>query len=78
MLNTTLNYLDHFARFTQKENVEAVERLLSTHKDLEKFERAQLGKSPPPRPPPLMPNCSPDEVMKQARCAVRMPTRPRR
>lgn len=43
MLNTTLNYLDHFARFTQKENVEAVERLLSAHKDLEKFERAQLG-----------------------------------
>ncbi|OAA49329.1 RNA polymerase Rpb4 family protein [Metarhizium rileyi] len=43
MLNQTLNYLDHFARFTQKENVEAVERLLSTHKDLAKFERAQLG-----------------------------------
>lgn len=44
MLNQTLNYLDHFARFTQKENVEAVERLLSAHKDLAKFERAQLGK----------------------------------
>ncbi|KFH43626.1 DNA-directed RNA polymerase II subunit-like protein [Hapsidospora chrysogenum ATCC 11550] len=43
MLNTTLNYLDHFARFTQKENVEAVERLLSAHKNLAKFERAQLG-----------------------------------
>jgi hypothetical protein len=43
MLNQTLNYLDHFARFTQKENVEAVERLLSAHKDLAKFERAQLG-----------------------------------
>ncbi|KYK55502.1 RNA polymerase Rpb4 family protein [Drechmeria coniospora] len=43
MLNQTLNYLDHFARFTQKENVEAVERLLSSHKDLAKFERAQLG-----------------------------------
>jgi DNA-directed RNA polymerase II subunit RPB4 len=43
MLNKTLNYLDHFARFTQKENVEAVERLLSTQKDLAKFERAQLG-----------------------------------
>ena len=43
MLNQTLSYLDHFARFTQKENVEAVERLLSAHKDLEKFERAQLG-----------------------------------
>lgn len=46
MLNQTLNYLDHFARFTQKENVEAVERLLSAHKDLAKFERAQLGSSP--------------------------------
>jgi DNA-directed RNA polymerase II subunit RPB4 len=43
MLSNTLTYLDHFARFTQKENVEAVERLLSAHKDLEKFERAQLG-----------------------------------
>ncbi|EGR46823.1 hypothetical protein MKX07_003488 [Trichoderma sp. CBMAI-0711] len=43
MLNQTLNYLDHFARFTQKENVEAVERLLSAHKNLAKFERAQLG-----------------------------------
>lgn len=44
MLNQTLSYLDHFARFTQKENVEAVERLLSAHKDLAKFERAQLGR----------------------------------
>ena len=43
ILHETLNYLNHFARFTQKENVEAVERLLSTHKDLAKFERAQLG-----------------------------------
>ncbi|RCI15332.1 hypothetical protein L249_6527 [Ophiocordyceps polyrhachis-furcata BCC 54312] len=37
------DYLDHFARFTQKENVEAVERLLSSQKGLAKFERAQLG-----------------------------------
>lgn len=43
MLGATLKYLDNFARFTQKENVEAVERLLSAHKDLAKFERAQLG-----------------------------------
>jgi hypothetical protein len=50
MLNQTLNYLDHFARFTQKENVEAVERLLSAHKDLAKFERAQLGTSEPFHP----------------------------
>ncbi|KAK0392443.1 hypothetical protein NLU13_1938 [Sarocladium strictum] len=43
VLTSTLTYLDHFARFRQKENVEAVERLLSTHKNMEKFERAQLG-----------------------------------
>lgn len=43
MLTQTLNYLDSFARFRQKENVEAVERLLSSHKELHKFERAQLG-----------------------------------
>lgn len=43
MLTQTLNYLDAFARFRQKENVEAVERLLSAHKQLAKFERAQLG-----------------------------------
>jgi DNA-directed RNA polymerase II subunit RPB4 len=43
MLTRTLSYLDQFARFTRKENVEAVERLLSAHPQLEKFERAQLG-----------------------------------
>ena len=43
MLTQTLNYLDAFARFRQKENVEAVERLLSAHKQLAKFERAQIG-----------------------------------
>ncbi|KAG9257060.1 DNA-directed RNA polymerase II subunit RPB4 [Emericellopsis cladophorae] len=43
MLHTTLQYLDHFSRFTRKENVEAVERLLRSHRELEKFERAQLG-----------------------------------
>lgn len=43
MLLKTTEYLDHFARFKQKENVEAVERLLSSHKELAKFERAQLG-----------------------------------
>ncbi len=42
----TTEYLDHFARFKRKENVEAVERLLSAHKELAKFERAQLGTSP--------------------------------
>jgi RNA polymerase Rpb4 len=38
-----MDYLDHFARFKRKENVEAVERLLSAHQELAKFERAQLG-----------------------------------
>ncbi|KAK0628145.1 HRDC-like protein [Bombardia bombarda] len=43
VLNKTLDYLDAFSRFKQKENVEAVERLLSAHKELTKFERAQIG-----------------------------------
>jgi DNA-directed RNA polymerase II subunit RPB4 len=34
MLSKTQIYLDHFARFKRKENVEAVERLLSAHKKL--------------------------------------------
>jgi DNA-directed RNA polymerase II subunit RPB4 len=46
MLLKTTDYLDHFARFKRKENVEAVERLLSAHKELAKFERAQLGMFP--------------------------------
>ena len=48
MLSKTRDYLDHFARFKRKENVEAVERLLSAHKELAKFERAQLGELPSP------------------------------
>ena len=48
MLLKTTDYLDHFARFKRKENVEAVERLLSAHKELAKFERAQLGQYFPP------------------------------
>ncbi|KAK3299106.1 HRDC-like protein [Chaetomium fimeti] len=43
VLNKTLDYLDAFARFKEKENVEAVERLLSSHKELTKFERAHIG-----------------------------------
>ena len=43
ILSKTLDYLDAFARFRQKENVEAVERLLSAHQELTKFERAQIG-----------------------------------
>lgn len=42
-MSRTIDYLDAFARFKQKENVEAVERLLSTHKELTNFERAQIG-----------------------------------
>lgn len=45
----TRDYLDTFARFKKKENVEAVERLLSARKELTKFERAQLGRSQQPR-----------------------------
>ena len=47
MLSRTLiktqDYLDIFARFKQKENIEAVERTLATRQELELFERAQLG-----------------------------------
>ncbi|KAI1373633.1 RNA polymerase Rpb4 [Hypoxylon crocopeplum] len=43
VLSKMIDYLDTFARFKKKENVEAVERLLSSHKELHKFERAQLG-----------------------------------
>ncbi|KAL1955734.1 hypothetical protein VTO42DRAFT_8132 [Malbranchea cinnamomea] len=39
----TLDYLEVFARFKEKENIEAVERLLSQHTELEMFERSQLG-----------------------------------
>jgi len=43
ILTKTVDYLDAFARFKQKENVEAVERLLGAHTELTKFERAALG-----------------------------------
>ncbi|KAI9847186.1 MAG: RNA polymerase B [Sclerophora amabilis] len=43
MLIKTQDYLEVFARFKQKENIEAVERLLVAHEDLEHFERSQLG-----------------------------------
>ncbi|EJT72791.1 hypothetical protein GGTG_09646 [Gaeumannomyces tritici R3-111a-1] len=43
VLHKTIDYLDAFARFKQKENVEAVERLLSARPELTKFERAALG-----------------------------------
>ena len=41
----TQDYLDVFARFKQKENIEAVERTLAVRTELELFERAQLGMS---------------------------------
>ena len=43
VLTKTVDYLDAFARFKRKENVEAVERLLASHTELTKFERAALG-----------------------------------
>ncbi|KAL8730653.1 MAG: hypothetical protein Q9166_003966 [cf. Caloplaca sp. 2 TL-2023] len=39
----TQDYLDVFARFKQKENIEAVERMLTAKQELERFERSQLG-----------------------------------
>lgn len=44
----TQDYLEVFARFKEKENIEAVERLLSQHTELELFERSQLGGLAPP------------------------------
>ena len=41
----TQDYLDVFARFKQKENIEAVERMLSSKVELQYFERSQLGQS---------------------------------
>ncbi|KAF4982404.1 hypothetical protein FDECE_17515 [Fusarium decemcellulare] len=43
ILQRSLEYFDTFARFKSRENIEAVERLLSAHQELSKFERAQLG-----------------------------------
>jgi hypothetical protein len=41
--NKTSDYLDIFARFKVKENIEAVERMLSARTELAYFERSQLG-----------------------------------
>ncbi len=43
----TQDYLDVFARFKQKENIEAVERMLTSKTELELFERSQLGRPVP-------------------------------
>ncbi|KAK5148848.1 HRDC-like protein [Cryomyces antarcticus] len=42
-LRSTQKWLDEFARFKQKENIEAVERLLAGRAEFEPFERSQLG-----------------------------------
>lgn len=65
MLIKTSEYLDHFARFKRKENVEAVERLLSAHKELAKFERAQLGMRTCPLPISLSLSLVPDFKQKR-------------
>lgn len=39
----TQEYLELFARFKQQEHVTAVEQLLGTREELERFERSQLG-----------------------------------
>ena len=41
------DYLDVFARFKSKENIEAVERLLTAHTEFTSFEKSQLGQSDP-------------------------------
>ncbi len=51
----TQDYLEIFARFKEKENIEAVERLLSAHTELELFERSQLGNLPSSSPPYAFP-----------------------
>ncbi|KAI4141537.1 MAG: hypothetical protein L6R39_005290 [Caloplaca ligustica] len=42
-LTKTQDYLEVFARFKQKENIEAVDRMLTAKQELEFFERSQLG-----------------------------------
>jgi len=39
----TQDYLDIFARFKQPETITAVEQMLTSHLELELFERSQLG-----------------------------------
>ena len=48
--NKTSDYLDIFARFKVKENIEAVERMLSARTELAYFERSQLGTYHPVAP----------------------------
>lgn len=46
-LTKTQDYLEVFARFKQKENIEAVDRMLSAKPEFELFERSQLGTKKP-------------------------------
>lgn len=41
----TQEYLELFARFKQQEHVTAIEQLLASRTELERFERSQLGMS---------------------------------
>ncbi|KAI5809134.1 HRDC-like protein [Peziza echinospora] len=43
VVNQTQEYLEVFARFKNRESVEAVDRLLMSQADLKPFEKAQLG-----------------------------------
>ncbi|MCJ1313490.1 RNA polymerase B [Agyrium rufum] len=43
ILTKTQDYLDVFARFKEKDNVQAVEQILGSHTELNTFERSQLG-----------------------------------
>jgi len=43
VISKTQSYLDVFSRFKQREGVQAVEKMLMNQKDLQAFERAQLG-----------------------------------
>jgi DNA-directed RNA polymerase II subunit RPB4 len=42
-IKNTVQYLEVFSRFKQKETIEAVERVLHAQDKLEPFERSQLG-----------------------------------
>jgi len=43
----TQEYLELFARFKQQEHVQAVEQLLTSRQELDRFEKSQLGRHTP-------------------------------
>lgn len=77
----TQDYLDVFARFKVKENIEAVERMLTSHTEMELFERSQLGMLW--RSYPLATTCLKDEargwelMRSQGVCVVKAPRKQR-